>query len=222
MIRYSRLHSLAVLCSFLAATALLFGIGWIRPVHAGLVDGGGDLANDLNNAVRFDPSTPTNVIVAYKDANLPLDRYIQVGFSTTNTNSFNITEIAWSRNNLSYNSFAPNDFVNDIPSGGAIKLSNVIDLGSPIGGNASTLFYLRYTLPIGINVGSVVQSTFYANSNGAVSSGRLADEIDNNFLSITRSHTAVPEPGSILFACSAGGVFAWRLRKRVRSNKASA
>jgi hypothetical protein len=211
-----------VRCSFLAATVLLLGIVWNQPVHAGLVDGGGDLANDLNNAVRFDPSTPTNVIVAYKDANLPLDRYIQVGFSTTNTIPFNITEIGWSRNNLTYNNFAPDDFVNDIASGGGIKLSSVIDLGSPIGGNASTLFYLRYTLPIGINVGSVVQSTFYANSNGAVSSGRLADEIDNNFLSITRSHTAVPEPGSILLACSAGGVFAWRLRKRGRSSKASA
>jgi hypothetical protein len=221
MIRSCCLHSLAVRCSFLVATALLVGIGWVQPVRAGLVDGGGDLANDLNNAVRFDPSTPTNVIVAYKDANLPLDRYIQVGFSTTNTIPFNITEIAWSRNNLTYNNFAPNDFVNDIASSGGIKLSNVIDLGSPIGGSASTLFYLRYTLPIGINVGSVVQSTFYANSNGAVSSGRLADEIDNNFLSITRSHTAVPEPGSILLACSAGGLFAWRLRKGGRSSKAS-
>ena len=205
--------------SFLAA--LLIALGGVHRTYGGLVDGGGDLANDLNNAVRFDPSTPTNVIVAYKDANLPLDRYIQVGFSTTNAIPFNITEIAWSRNNLTYTNFAPSNFVNDITSGGGIKLSNVIDLGTPIGGNASTLFYLRYTLPIGINVGSVVQSTFYANSNGAVSSGRLADEIDNNFLSITRSHTAVPEPGSILMACSAGGLFAWRLRKRGRSSKAS-
>jgi hypothetical protein len=50
----------------------------------------------------------------------------------------------------------------------------------------------------------------------------LDNAVNNNFLSITRSHTAVPEPGSILLASSAGGVFAWRLRKRVRSNKASA
>ena len=220
MIQSRWLHSRGNFPSSL--TALILALGWVHLSVAGLVDGGGDLANDLNNAVRFDPSTPTNVIVAYKDANLPLDRYIQVGFSTSNEIPFNITEIAWSRNNSTYTNFSPDNFVNDIASNGGIKLSNVIDLGSPIGGNASTLFYLRYTLPIGINVGSVVQSTFYANSNGAISSGRLADEIDNNFLSITRSHTAVPEPGSILMACSAGGLFAWRLRKRGRSSNASA
>lgn len=220
MIQSRWLHSRGNFPSSL--TALILALGWVHLSVAGLVDGGGDLANDLNNAVRFDPSTPTNVIVAYKDANLPLDRYIQVGFSTSNEIPFNITEIAWSRNNSTYTNFSPDNFVNDIASNGGIKLSNVIDLGSPIGGNAATLFYLRYTLPDGINVGSVVQSTFYANSNGAISSGRLADEIDNNFLSITRSHTAVPEPGSILMACSAGGLFAWRLRKRGRSSNASA
>ena len=219
MIQSRWLHFRAKFPSLL--TALILGIAWGQLTQAGLVDGGGDLANDLNNAVRFDPSTPTNVIVAYKDANLPLDRYIQIGFSTTNSVAFNVAAIAWSRNNSSYSNFAPNDFVSDISSGGGIKLSNVIDLGSQIGGNASSLFYLRYTIPADINVGSVVQSTFYANSNGAVSSGRLADEIDNNFLSITRSHTAVPEPGSILLACTAGGLFAWRLRRRSPSDKAS-
>ena len=115
MIRSCCLHSLAVRL-FLVATALLFGIDWNQPVRAGLVDGGGDLANDLNNAVRFDPSTPTNVIVAYKDANLPLDRYIQIGFRTNNGASINVTSIAWSKDNLSYTDFAPENFVNNINS----------------------------------------------------------------------------------------------------------
>jgi hypothetical protein len=221
MIRYSRLHSLAVRCSFLAATVLLLGIGWTRPVHAGLVDGGGDLANDLNNAVRFDPSTPTNVIVAYKDANLPLDRYIQVGFRTNNASSINVTSIAWSRDNLSYTDFAPENFVNNINSPSTYVYSPIVDLGEPIGGTSNSLFYLRYTLPSGINVGKVVQSNFLANSNAFATNGMLDNAVNNNFLSITRSHTAVPEPGSILLACSAGGVFAWRLRKRGRSSKAS-
>ncbi|MCY3005780.1 MAG: hypothetical protein NTV29_07370, partial [Planctomycetota bacterium] len=78
MIQSRWLHFRAKFPSLL--TALILGIAWVQLTHAGLVDGGGDLANDLNNAVRFDPSTPTNVIVAYKDANLPLDRYIQIGF----------------------------------------------------------------------------------------------------------------------------------------------
>jgi len=188
-------------------------------LRAGLVDGGGDLANDLNNALRFDPSTPTGAIVAYKDANIPLDRYIQVGFSTTNTTAFNVSEIAWSRDNVTYSNFTPNDFVNDIISGGGIKLSSIIDLGTPIGGTSSTLFYLRYTLPAGISPGSVVQSNFFANSNGASSAGRLSDQLDNNFISITRTHTAVPEPTSLLLATSAATWLGWRLRKRPSNSR---
>jgi hypothetical protein len=181
--------------------------------QAGLVDGGGDLLNDLNNAIRFDPSTPTPAIVAFKDANLPLDRYIQVGFATTNSTAFNVTALAWSKDNVNYSTFTPNDFVNDIVAGGGMKLSNVIDLGSPIGGNSSTLFFLRYTLPTGISPGAVVQSTFYANSNGSTSQGVLSDQVDNHFISIARTHTAVPEPASLLLAFSATSLFGWKLRR---------
>ena len=202
-------------------TALILALGWVHLTYAGLVDGGGDLANDLNNAVRFDPSTPTNVIVAYKDANLPLDRYIQVGFRTNNGAPINVTSIGWSKDNMSYTDFVPENFVNDINSPSTYVYSPILDLGAPIGGTSSSVFYLRYTLPSGINVGKIVQSNFLANSNAFATNGVLDNAVNNNFLSITRSHTAVPEPGSILMACSAGGLFAWRLRKRGRSSKAS-
>lgn len=184
--------------------------------HAGLVPNGGDLPNDLNNALRFDPATPTPAIVAFKDANLPLDRFIQVGFSTTNTTPFNISSIGWSKDNVNYTAFSPNDFVNNILSGGGVRMSSVIDLGTPIGGNAASLFYLRYTLPAGIEVGSVVQSIFYANSNGAVSNGILADQFDNNFVTVTRSHTAVPEPTSLLLVSSAALWLRWRAKNRCK------
>jgi len=203
-------------------TALILALGWVHLSVAGLVDGGGDLANDLNNAVRFDPSTPTNVIVAYKDANLPLDRYIQVGFRTNNGAPINVTSIGWSKDNMSYTDFVPDNFVNDINSPSNYVYSPIVDLGAPIGGTSDSVFYLRYTLPSGINVGKIVQSNFLANSNAFATNGVLDNAVNNNFLSITRSHTAVPEPGSILMACSAGGLFAWRLRKRGRSSNASA
>jgi hypothetical protein len=202
-----RSNSLALLVLCLAFQSL-------STLHAGLVPNGGDLPTDLNNALRFDPATPTPAIVAFKDANLPLDRYIQIGFSTTNSAAFNVASIGWSKDNVSYTAFSPNDFVNNIVSGGGVKMSGVIDLGSPIGGNASTLFYLRYTLPAGIEVGSVVQSIFYANSNGALSNGILADQFDNNFVTVTRSHTAVPEPTSLLLVSSAAVWLRWRAKRR--------
>ncbi|MFN7797059.1 MAG: PEP-CTERM sorting domain-containing protein, partial [Planctomycetota bacterium] len=77
-------------------------------------------------------------------------------------------------------------------------------------------FYLRYTLPAGIEVGSVVQSIFYANSNGAVSNGILADQFDNNFVTVTRSHTAVPEPTSLLLVSSAALWLRWRAKNRCK------
>lgn len=181
--------------------------------QAGLVDGGGDLLNDLNNAIRFDPSTPTPAIVAFKDANLPLDRYIQVGFRTTNSSPFNITGIAWSKDNVTYTEFIPNSFVNNVNSPTDYVYSSVIDLGTPIGGNSNTLFFVRYTIPAGIDASKLVQSKFIGNSDGFATSGVLDNGVTNNFVSITRLHTAVPEPASLLLACSATSLFGWKLRR---------
>jgi len=200
----------------LSILALAFCCTLSASTQAGLVPGGGDLDNDLNNALRFDPSTTTPVKVAYKDASLPLDRFIQVGFSTTNSAAFSVSAIAWSRDNITYQEFQPNNFVDGVVSGGDVKYSSVIDLGAPIGGTSSTPFYLRYTLPSGIDMSALVQSAFRANSNGSTSSGILSDEITNNFVSLTRLHTAVPEPTSLLLLSSVG---AWGIWRRVKRSK---
>jgi hypothetical protein len=188
-------------------------------LRAGLVDGGGDLANDLNNALRFDPSTPTGAIVAYKDANIPLDRYIQVGFRTNNPTAIDISAIGWSKDNITYTEFTPNNFVNNVNSPSDYTYSSVIDLGAPIGGTSNTAFYLRYTLPAGIQVGKVVQSNFLANSNAFATNGVLDNAVNNNFISITRTHTAVPEPTSLMLAASAATWLGWRLRKRPSNSR---
>ena len=199
----------------------LFAIAIANSAHlrAGLVDGGGDLANDLNNALRFDPSTPTGAIVAFKDANLPLDRYIQVGFRTNNPAAIDISAIGWSKDNITYTEFTPNNFVNNVNSPSDYTYSTVIDLGAPIGGTSNTAFYLRYTLPAGIQVGKVVQSNFLANSNAFATNGVLGNAVNNNFISITRTHTAVPEPTSLLLAASAATWLGWRLRKRPSNSR---
>lgn len=187
-------------------------------LHAGLVPGGGDLENDLNNALRFDPSTPTPVKVAYKDASLPLDRFIQIGFSTTNTTSFSVTGIAWSKDNITYTEFIPSNFVDGIIAGSAVKFSPIIDLGGQIAGSSSTPFFLRYTLPSGIEIGALVQSSFRANSNGSVDGGILSDQITNSFVSLTRLHTAVPEPTSLLLTASVATLGLWRGLTRRKKN----
>lgn len=190
----------------------------ITDLQAGLVPGGGDLDNDLNNALRFDPSTPTPVKVAFKDASLPSDRFIQVGFRTTNETPINISSIAWSKDNLSYTAFTPQDFVNDVNSATVYRYSSIIDLGSAIGGTSSTPFFIRYTLPEGISIGGVVQSVFLANSNGVTQNGVIAAEIGNSFVSLTRLHTAVPEPTSLLLTASVATLGLWRGLTRRKKN----
>ena len=185
--------------------------------EAGLVTGGGDLSIDRNNAVRFDPSTPTNAIVSYQDPTLASIRYFQVGFRTTNAAPFNVTSIAWSVDNLVYNSFAPNDFVNNIDSPTTLRHSPIVDLGDTFRLSGSMPFYVRYTLPSGIDIGSLVQSRLVANDSGFVAGGVLADS-GGQFLRINRLHTAVvPEPTSMLLALTGVGLLGARRWLRRRS-----
>ncbi|MFM8572481.1 MAG: PEP-CTERM sorting domain-containing protein, partial [Pirellula sp.] len=92
--------------------------------------------------------------------------------------------------------------------------SNIIDLGGPIGGTSNTLFFLRYTIPAGIEGGKTVQSIFLANSDGFTSGGVLENQVNNNFVSIARSHTAVPEPTSLLLVTTTAALLGWKLRRR--------
>jgi hypothetical protein len=202
-----RSNSLALLVLCLAFQSL-------STLHAGLVPNGGDLPTDLNNALRFDPATPTPAIVAFKDANLPLDRYIQIGFRTNNSTAFNITDIGWSKDNITYTNFTPNDFVNNINSPTDYRYSDIIDLGAPIGGSSTTAFYLRYTIPAGIEIGKAIQSKFLANSDAFANNGVLDFGSNNNFVAFTRSHTAVPEPTSLLQVSSAAVWLRWRAKRR--------
>ena len=196
---------LTAICSMTANLSVL---------QAGLVSNGGDLEKDFNNALRFDPATPTPAKVAFVDANLPLDRYIQVGFRTNNPSAFNITEIAWSKDNISYTNFTPNNFVNDINSPTDYRYSDIIDLGAIIGGSSTTPFYIRYTIPAGIEIGKGIQSKFLANADAFATNGVLDFGQNNNFIALTRSHTAVPEPTSLMLVSSVALLLRWRLKSR--------
>jgi MYXO-CTERM domain-containing protein len=211
----------------LISSAIVACLAWVASMsighleaEAGLVTGGGDLLTDRNNAVRFDPSTPTDAIVSYQDPTLASIRYFQIGFRTTNAAPFDVTSIAWSVDNLVYNSFAPNDFVNNIDSPTILRYSSIIDLGDTFRLSGSMPFYVRYTLPSGIEIDSVVQSRLRANDSGFVQDGVLGDN-GGQFLRINRLHTAVvPEPTSMLLALTGVGLLGARrwLRRRSPSN----
>jgi hypothetical protein len=180
--------------------------------QAGLVGGGGDLIIDGTNAKLFDPATPTAVINRYSDSQLSSARFIQIGFRTNNPVAFDITNIAWSRDNSTYTSFTPSSTVSNVSSPTIYSFSAVIDLG--VGQFASDPFFMRYTLPAGLLPGSVVSSQFIANGDGQTTAGVLNDN-GLVFASLPRLHTAVPEPTSLLLVAScAGGWVVRRWRKR--------
>jgi hypothetical protein len=173
---------------------------WLTSPHllADLVPGLGDLDKDMNTAVQFNPSVRTLVTVAYRDPNLPLSRFIQLGFSTDSNLDFSILGIQWSKDNLNFVNFTPIDSIYEIGAGRGVRYSEIIDLGIPGGGTSSSTFYLRYIIPPGLRDGTRIQSVFLANSDGARGNGVLTDEIDNHFVSLTRLHTAIPEPSSFV------------------------
>ncbi len=180
---------------------------------AGLVNGGSDLVTSGTNARFFDPTTPTDVINRYADESLNSVTFIQVGFRTNNVSAFNVTNIAWSRDNVSYTAFTPSDFVNNVAAPPNFHLSSIVSLSS----TAGSPFFIRFTLPTGIDPGSVVESGFFANSDGATSGGRLSSAGSNAFVTFTRTHTAVPEPTSIMLALSGAGWIVYRTRRNRRS-----
>ena len=179
--------------------------------QAGLVGGGGDLIIDGTNAKLFDPATPTDVINRYSDSSLQNVKFIQIGFRTNNPVAFDVTNIAWSRDNSTYTSFTPSSTVANVASSTTYIYSSVISLGD----TAGDPFYVRFTLPAGLTIGARVQSSFLANSGGEVVNGALDDVGGNSFISVSRLHTAVPEPTSLLLVAScAGGWVVRRWRKR--------
>ncbi|MFN7733016.1 MAG: PEP-CTERM sorting domain-containing protein [Pirellula sp.] len=177
---------------------------------AGLVTGGGNLNTDGTNARFFDPNTPTDVINRYGDNSLSSINFIQVGFRTNNVSAFDITNIAWSRDNVSYTAFTPSDSVTNIAAPPNFRYTSIISLSAPAG----SPFYIRFTLPAGIDVGKIIESRFIGNSDGLTSSGVLASDVNNTFLALTRTHTAIPEPTSMLLVLSGAGWVVCRARRK--------
>jgi hypothetical protein len=188
--------------------------------QAGLVSGGGDLIVDGTNARLFDPATPTGVINRFDDPSLQNVRFIQVGFRTDNPSAFDITNLAWSRDNSTYTSFTPSSTVANVSSPTNYIYSDVVNLGA----TAGQPFYVRYTLPAGLALNSRVQSVFVANSDGQVVGGVLDNAVGaNSFIRTSRLHTAIPEPTSLMLVAScAGGWIVRRWRKRSVASPANA
>jgi len=167
-----------------------------------------------NTCATFDPSTPSTAIEPFTSANLQTNRYFQLSLLTNAGVSYNITDLAWSKDGTSFTDFTPVSL--NLNSDGSRVYTSIYDFGSAIG----VPLYLRYTLPAGVTPGAIIQGTLIANNNGANSSGILSDSI-NNYQIINRNSVAVssgvPAPAPLPIM-GAAGFFAYsrQLRRRIR------
>lgn len=179
----------------------------------------GDLAGKGNSAITFDPLTPTSVIVRFTDANLFWAEAYQLAFRTNNGFDFEVTNVMYSFDNMSY--FGFDSGVLSVGAGIAIA-SLPQFLGSA--GDERTI-YFSYELPAGLEEGSTTQVILLANSDGELMGDMLANDITNSYVRLSRMHTAVaspikpnvlPEPGMMTIATIGLGLAALRRRKGVR------
>ena len=110
----------------------------------------GDLAGRGNSAITFDPLTPTPVIVRFTDPNLFTAQAYQLAFRTNNGFAFDVTNVMYSFDNLSYYGFDAG--ILGVGVGPAV-VSNPQFLGSA---GASRTIYFAYELPAGLEEDSVL------------------------------------------------------------------
>jgi hypothetical protein len=135
-----------------------------------------------SNCGSFNSDTLSYVTQEYTSTNLNPNQYFQIGFRSSDSNSYSIQAIEYSLNNSSWTSFTSSS----ISASGSYSYSPIINL------NIAAPFYVRYTLPVGIPLNAIIDSRFVSNNNGAQSGGILSDVSGNNYLAVVRSSTSVP------------------------------
>jgi len=170
-----------------------------------------------NVCATFDASTPSTAVQSFTSQNLQTNRYFQLSLLTNAGFSYTITDLAWSKDGISFTNFSPISL--SLNANGSRSYTNIVNYGSAIG----IPLYLRYTLPTGVALGKVIEGTLIANNNGSNNLGVLSDSLNNYLfegresLSVAGSAPeAVPAPLPVL---GAAGFFSFsrRLRRRIKA-----
>ena len=161
-----------------------------------------------NGCFEFTPATSSFAVQTYNTSNLITNQYAQFGFSSSGP-AVTLTGVDYSFDGGSnWNTYGTGSFsVSSTTSYGSVINSASINQG----------LKFRYTIPTGLSVGDIIQSTLLTNNNGNVGSGTTLISSINNFAQVDRSSTAVSVPGPlpVLGAISAFSA-SRRLRRRVK------
>ncbi|MFZ0409713.1 MAG: hypothetical protein WAM11_16630 [Cyanobium sp.] len=166
-----------------------------------------------NNCAFFNPLTPSFAIQQFDTTNLSVNQYIQFGFSVKDVAApVTFTDVAYQFSSstpwitLGIGSMTASD-----PT---IAWSQIVTSSQVAPG-----LRLKYTIPAGMNYGSLVQSTLITNGNGATVNGHLVGGSSYNSMNYyaeeNRSSVAVPGPLPVFGAISAFAM-SRRLRRRIK------
>jgi hypothetical protein len=180
--------------SFLLGIGIVATLGLIeaRPGQTACLSTGDSGAN---NCLTFDGATST-ATQTYSTSNLTTNSYFQLGFYSSNGQSYSISNVEYSQNNTSYTTLGSGSI--NTGSFATTNYFSVVTL-API----SVPFYVRYTINGPVSSGVTITSRLLTNNNNASASGVLTGP-GNNFADIQRDSTVpVPAPLPILGAAAA-------------------
>jgi hypothetical protein len=182
--------------SFLLGIGIVATLGLIeaRPGQTACLSTGD---SGSNKCLTFDGATST-ATQQYSTSNLTSNSYFQLGFYSSNGQSYSISNVEYAQNNTSYSTLGSGS-INTGSSLATNYFSAVSFAPTPIG----VPFYVRYTINGPVPSGVTITSRLLTNDNNASASGVLTGG-GNNFADIQRDSTVpVPAPLPILGAAAA-------------------
>ncbi|MFM9072887.1 MAG: hypothetical protein ACKOOC_05720 [Cyanobium sp.] len=198
---------------FMRTPSILLGFGLVvalglidaRPGQAVCLSSGNSGANDC---LTFDGSTSSLVTQIYSTTNLTTNNSFQLGFYSSNSVSYSISNVFYSQDNTT---LVPIGTGSITTGTGGFSSPNYFASISPITINVP--FYIKYVIDGPVAPGVTITSKLLSNSNNATDVNGVLVDNSNDFVSVSRNSTAVPAPLPIL-----GAAAAFARVKRFRNN----
>jgi len=148
---------------------------------------------DISDCREFYPDSPSPLIERYSDPNLVSVEYFQCSASGQGSGGpYALSDFKYSYDGITFFDFDPTTLGGITTIRGNRVLMDIQQIAPKI---ATAEFFITYTLPVGVPVGTAIEVRFLSNQDGwDKDNGILLDDF-NNAVTVNRRHTAViPTP----------------------------
>jgi len=146
---------------------------------------------DISNCRQFNPDSPSPLIERFVDSNLFGVRHFQLSGRTSLDGPFAVSDFKYSYDGITFFAFSGPTTL-EVRRGEANRVYTAIQvIDPPI---AVQEFFVSYTLPVGVPVGTKIEVRFLSNQDGYEEDGILLDYFNNMFSSNRASMAVNPTP----------------------------